>query len=144
MWDMKVTIIAIVIGALGIVTKGLVQGLKDLEITGRVETIQITALLRSARIPRGVLETCCHSISSEKPPANAGVKNSKTNNNYRKINNNNNDYYYYYYLRVFQTSARWLCSSGEWVTASLLKSPELFSVFKPILIMIFEYSLLVL
>ena len=35
----------IVIGALGTVTKGLVQGLKDLEITGRVETIQTTALL---------------------------------------------------------------------------------------------------
>ena len=36
---MKVTIIQIVIGALGTVTKGLVQGLEELEITGRVETI---------------------------------------------------------------------------------------------------------
>ena len=36
---MKVTIIPIVIGALGTVTKGLLQGLKDLEIRGRVETI---------------------------------------------------------------------------------------------------------
>ena len=42
---MKVTIIPIVIGAFGAVTKGLVQGLEDLEITGRVETIQTTALL---------------------------------------------------------------------------------------------------
>ena len=49
---MKVTIIPIVIGALGIVTKGLVQELEDLEITGQVKTIQTTALLRSARILR--------------------------------------------------------------------------------------------
>ena len=53
---MKVTIISIVIGAFGTVTKGLVQGLEDLEIMGRVETIQTTALLRSARILR-VLDT---------------------------------------------------------------------------------------
>ena len=36
---MKVTMIPIVIGALSTVTKGLVKGLEDLEITGRVETI---------------------------------------------------------------------------------------------------------
>ena len=46
------TPILIVIGALGTVTKGLVQGLDDLEITGRVETAQTTALLL-----RRVLET---------------------------------------------------------------------------------------
>ena len=56
--NMKVTIIAIVIGALGTVTKGLVQGLKDLEIRGRVESIQTTTLLRSTRILRRVLVTC--------------------------------------------------------------------------------------
>ena len=47
----------IVIGALVTVTKGLVLGLEDLEITGRVETVQTTALLRSVRILRRVLET---------------------------------------------------------------------------------------
>ena len=47
---MKVTVIPIVIGNLSTVTKGLVQGLEDLKVTGRVETIQTTALLRSARI----------------------------------------------------------------------------------------------
>ena len=46
LWNMKVTIIPIVVGALGSVTKGLVQGPEDLEITGQVETIQSTALLR--------------------------------------------------------------------------------------------------
>ena len=53
-WNMKVTIIIIVIRALGTVTKGLVQGLEDLEKTGRVETIHNAALLRSARILRKI------------------------------------------------------------------------------------------
>ena len=53
LWNMKVTIIPIIIGALGTVTKEL----ENLEIAGRVETIQTTALLRSARIMRRVLET---------------------------------------------------------------------------------------
>ena len=37
LWNMKVTIIPSVIGALGTVIKGLVQGLEDLEITTRVK-----------------------------------------------------------------------------------------------------------
>ena len=51
------TFIPIVIGALGTVTKGLVQRLENLEITGQEETVQTTALLRYARILRRVLET---------------------------------------------------------------------------------------
>ena len=54
---MKVTIVSIVIGALGTITKGLLKGLKDLEVGGRVETTQTIALLRTARILRRVLET---------------------------------------------------------------------------------------
>ena len=50
LWNVKVTMIPIVIDALGTVTKELVKGLEDLEIRRRVETIQTTALLRSARI----------------------------------------------------------------------------------------------
>ena len=57
LWNMKVTIVPIVIGALGTITKGLLKGLEDLEIGRRVETIQTTALLRTARILRRVLET---------------------------------------------------------------------------------------
>ena len=53
---MKVTIVPIVIGALGTITKGFLKGLEDLEVGGRVETIQTTALLRTARILRRVLE----------------------------------------------------------------------------------------
>ena len=57
LWSRQVTIIPIVIGAFGTVAKGLLKGLKDLEVGGRVETIQTTALLRMARILRRVLET---------------------------------------------------------------------------------------
>ena len=45
LWNMQVAIIPIVIGAFGTVTKGLLKGLEDLEIGGRAETIQTTALL---------------------------------------------------------------------------------------------------
>ena len=44
LWNMKVTIVPI--------TKGLLKGLEDLEVGGQVETIQTTALLRTARILR--------------------------------------------------------------------------------------------
>ena len=57
LWNMKVTIIFIMIVAFGKVTKGLLNGLEDLEVRGRVETIQTTALLRTARILRRVLKT---------------------------------------------------------------------------------------
>ena len=57
LWNMQVTIIPIEIGAFGTVTKGLLKGLEHLEVGGRVETIQTTALLRNARILRRVLET---------------------------------------------------------------------------------------
>ena len=76
---MKVTIVPIVIGALGTITKGLLKGLEDLEVGRRVETNQMTALLRTARILRQVLETWEDLLSlrsSEKPSANADVKNS--------------------------------------------------------------------
>ena len=53
----KVTIIPVMIGANGTVTKGLLRGLGVLEIRGRVESIQTMALLRSARMLRKVLET---------------------------------------------------------------------------------------
>ena len=76
---MQVTIVPIVIGAFGRVTKGLLKGLEDLEDGGRVETIQTTTLLRTARILRKLWrleETCCHSNSSEILSANASVKHS--------------------------------------------------------------------
>ena len=57
LWNMRVKVIPIVIGALGTIPKGLEKSLDELEIRGRIETIQTTALLRSAGILRRVLET---------------------------------------------------------------------------------------
>ena len=77
---MKVTILPIVIGAFGTLTKGLLKGLEDLEVGGLVETIQTTALLKTARILRGVLETWGDLLPLKlqwKPSANTDVKNSK-------------------------------------------------------------------
>ena len=54
---MKVTIVPVVIDAFGTITKGLIKGLEDLELGGRVETIQMAALLRTAKRLRRVLET---------------------------------------------------------------------------------------
>ena len=71
---MKVTVIPVVIGALGTIPKVSIKELEGLEIRGQAETIQTTVLLRSARILRSVQGTCCHSISSEKSSANAGVE----------------------------------------------------------------------
>ena len=48
-------IVPIVIGAFGTTTKGLLKGREDLEVGEGVETIQMTALLRTARILRRVL-----------------------------------------------------------------------------------------
>ena len=57
LWNMKVTIVPIVIGAFGTITKGLLKGLEDLEVGGRVETIQMISLLRTVGILRRVLVT---------------------------------------------------------------------------------------
>ena len=58
-----VTVILIVVRALGMVPKGLERELKELEIRGRIKTIQTTALLRSARILGRVLEICENLLS---------------------------------------------------------------------------------
>ena len=55
--NMNVVIIPIVIGAFGTVINGLLKGLEDLGVGGRMDTIQTTALLKTARILRRVLET---------------------------------------------------------------------------------------
>ena len=77
LWNMKVTIIPIVIGAFGTVIKDLLKSLVDLEVGGRAETIQTTALWKRPEYWEKswrLEETCCHSISRERPSANADVK----------------------------------------------------------------------
>ena len=57
LWNMKVTMIPIVIRTLRTIPKRLVKELEDLEIRWQVDTIQTTALLISARILRRTQET---------------------------------------------------------------------------------------
>ena len=57
LWNMKVTVIQIITGALATLTKGLMMYLEDLEIQRWVETIQTTAWVRWVRILRNVLES---------------------------------------------------------------------------------------
>ena len=46
LWNMKMIIFPIVIGALGTITKGLINGQEGLKIRGLVKTIQTITLLR--------------------------------------------------------------------------------------------------
>ena len=57
LWSLNVMMKPIVIGMLGTETKGLIMGLEDMKIRGRVVTFQTPALLRSTRILRRNLET---------------------------------------------------------------------------------------
>ena len=69
---MRVTVTPIVIGAHGMVTKGLERRLEELEIRGRIEIIQTAASLWLAWILGRVLETqgdFCHTYSSKKNKA---------------------------------------------------------------------------
>ena len=94
LWNVKVTIIPIVIGAFGTVTKGLLKGLEDFEMRGRVETIQITSLLRMGRILRRVLETWGDLLSlilQWKPNSINWCENSQGLDNNNNNNNNNNN-----------------------------------------------------
>ena len=63
LWNMKMTIIPIVIGDFGTVINGLLKGLEDLEIRERVETIQTIKLLRTAKLLRRPLGTCGDVVS---------------------------------------------------------------------------------
>ena len=74
-------VIPIVIDTLRTIPNGLVKRLDDLEIRKQVKTIQTTALLRSPRIPRRVLETLEDLLSFKhlwKLSGNSGGKNSQT------------------------------------------------------------------
>ena len=57
LWNMRVTIIPIVIGAFVTVIKGLSKRLEYLQIRSEMESIQTTILLRTARIQRRVLDS---------------------------------------------------------------------------------------
>ena len=64
---MQVTILPIEIGAFGTVNKGLLKGLEDLDVGGRVETIKATTLLGTARIQ------ICWSLAKPRLAESAGA-----------------------------------------------------------------------
>ena len=79
LWNIKVTIIPIMIGSFGTVTKGFWKGMEDLELEGRVVTIQTTILLVTARIMTRVWVTKRDLLLLKpqcKPSAKTDVKNS--------------------------------------------------------------------
>ena len=55
--NVNVFVITVVVRAIGMVAEGLERRQKAFEIRGRIDTIQNTALITSARILRRVLET---------------------------------------------------------------------------------------
>ena len=77
---MKVIIITIVIGAFSTVTKGLLKGLEDLKVGGRVETIHYWERPEYWEESWRLEETWSHSNTSERRSASADVKNSKGDN----------------------------------------------------------------
>ena len=54
---MKLTVILVVIGALGTVSKGFIEGREELGIGKRTETIRTTEVLRLARILKRIMES---------------------------------------------------------------------------------------
>ena len=86
---------------------------------GRIETIQTTTLLKSARILKELRkskETFCHSDFSEKRRITTDVKTCKV-------------YYYFYSLRDFHSSVDWWSFSRVWATANPFRFPGFFSIF---------------
>ena len=61
--NMKVELIPNVVSVLGTLVKKREKNLEEVEISGRIETFKTTALMRSARILRRVLETRGDSLS---------------------------------------------------------------------------------
>ena len=86
--------------------------------------------------------SCPHTYNSSSPctdplvniqssPVKIGITVTVMFHNFFSSPGRSRYYYYYYYLfiRVFHTSVSWWYFTRDWVTASLLKSPGLFSVF---------------
>ena len=115
---MRVTVLSILVGAFGMVPKDLEKKLKELEIRGRIETIQIQncwdhlKYLEESWRPN---DTCCHLDFNERPLANTGGKNSWGTNDIILISE--------FFTPVVTDNPHWSLIS------SLLSSP----VFKPIL-----------
>ena len=70
LWNMRVTVMSIGVGTLVTVPKGMEKRLEELEIRGRIETTQTTAVLKSARILKRDPDTSCHYLNFSERPTN--------------------------------------------------------------------------
>ena len=77
LWNMKVSMIPFVVGALGTIPRGLIKGLEDLETWRQVMNIHCKDWPEWWEESWRFEETCCHLDSSERPSANVGLKNSQ-------------------------------------------------------------------
>ena len=73
LWNRKVMVIPIAVGALGTVPKDLEKRLRELKIKRRIERPSRSKYLKESK---KLKETCCHSDFSEKPPVKTRMKNS--------------------------------------------------------------------
>ena len=77
LWNMKVVVIQVAVGALGMVYKYLEKRLEELEIRGRIKNIPTIIFLKSTWIHRRVLEIWGVLLSLElqwKSPVSTGIK----------------------------------------------------------------------
>ena len=58
MWHMKTIVILVVVGAFGIIRKGMVENIKKVSETASVTEIQKISMLGSAQILRKVCSVC--------------------------------------------------------------------------------------
>ena len=87
LWNLKVTIILIVIGAFRTVTKELLKDWRTWKLVDEWRPFKLQDYWEQPEYWEGLWrheETCCFSNSSEKPSATTDVK------NYQRLNNNNN------------------------------------------------------
>ena len=107
---------------------------RDSKVDNFAYSLFLLIIIRS-----GVLSEIRRSVCTSKSHRSICVSFSRTGDGlciYHLFAWSNNYYYYYYYsLRIFHINFSWLFFPGVWVTASLLKSPGLFSVFWPFPIM---------
>ena len=77
LWNMNLKVMPLLVGALGTVLKSQEKRMETLELSGRIKTNQVTALLGSARIllknSRRSEETSYQLHFSERPSVNAGL-----------------------------------------------------------------------
>ena len=119
LWNMKVTVIPIIVDALETVPNNFKKRLCELEIKGRIETTQITALLKSARLLNKALDIWRNLPPLRRPWNTSSYKlcEKLTRNKLLLL------LLLFYYLRVFYTSFNWWSFTGDWETASLFWTP---------------------